>query len=463
MQKFRMSQPRSQQIVEYLDGCITNLTRLAFSTGNTAQKCEILDVIAELVSFESSLTTSVQLTRLIRAFTLDWDRSVRSSAFRLLRTLCTPESEDVFSSLGIQKLAIIRLESSKAPQERVAVLRLIAKWLSTTNNPSIVDCFARALTGVVLAASNHLSTNPVDVYSTSFLVLISVSKRFPKLVLEHLGKILNSCHSRSESTIVSFLVEHIVSLCEGEKTCVQLCPAVLSPQILRLLCKSMTGLSIMRHSLTAIIVSENAALFGEIIQSKSSDIDSISLQAMLGTIPDVEAQLIHDAIKSMSDNSSTSSPEIDLLVLLLRPSTQGYLDKIAWRTPEWIYTRLCDSLNVQGPETVALPDFVPFPLMKPTIPKLPTSSVHLDFAHKQILTEILELISSVQFKTRSNRLTAKRQQTPSLFQSAHLWVAVYDYVLIGSFNLQARRVVHGLMVHSLCHLEDLDIIDSITS
>ena len=435
----------------------TVLYKLAFTTGNTPLKLRLLDICGDFHKSEFSNThLRSRWICSMRMFVLDWDRQVRARAFRLLRLALTHETEKLLHRFSIHKLMIIRLESSKSPHERVSVLRLISHWLTITRNSELTRFFIRSLSGVVIAHSVPLVDRATDFYSTALLMVLAASIRFPDVTLEFLVPILNSLSTRLNATVVGLLLDNICDACASTNSCVQLANEVISSTVLSRLSNSITGISILHHSLTSGKVIELSETILE-LTSHSSETTAL-FTAMLRQVPDIGPALIHASSKSSAASPSITPASLKLLTIICPPNTIDYMQRVSWRFPNWFCERVIDQVHE---EVGSAPNWLP--LSRFDSPELPNRSFQLSPDHTKIVCDIMELISSVQYKSRSGALTIKRQQNPKLFQSPALWVAVYDMVLIGSFNLHARRIIHGLFVHAICSSADLDLVDSLSS
>ena len=432
--------------------------RLGFTTGNSTFKSEILSCMEEVLTLGPlPVVTLENVIRLLRPFTLDWDRVVRSRAFRVLRVIL-PLSEGIQRGLGIDLLALIRLESSKSAQERASILRFLAKWLTVSRESQVIRKITRSLVEILSAYPGVLNCSTADFYSTIFAMLLSASKRFPTETLRLMGRLANSCLHRLDQHSTELLLDSLVLACDASARSLQLSPDVLTPRTITQLSKTLTGISILHHSFTAKKVCEEAVLLMEVLDGEPSSERSAFLQ-MLKHVPDVGPTLLHSAQKTISAYQSSIPVELDLLCAIKPPGIQNYLRKVEWRFPEWIAQKFLERLgDMEDAKTE--PYWAPLRDYETPKTSLPVS-LNLDPERVLILNEILQLLSSVQFKTRAAKLAAKRQQNPALFQSPQLWAAVYGYMYVGSFNLQSRRVIHGLLVHAICSPEDLALVDAL--
>lgn len=442
---------------EFTKKLLSTMGQLAFTTGNTSIKREVLGLLEDLVvPGKESLSNRQTLIQAIRPFVLDWDRLIRSQAFRILR-LILPGNEDIFQRLSLHFLTFIRLESSKSVQERASILRFIAKWLSISTDSGLVESIVRSLTEISVAHTGGLSSNATDFYSAIFAMLLDASKRFPEETLKFLNRIANTCSSRLDNATYGILLDRIVHSCGVVGFSVQVLPDVLSTRAIMKLSKSLAGISMLAHSLTANKVCDEATTFLEIFGEDFSE--KSSFVQMLREVPDVGPILLHSAQKSMTSNASTTSTELDLLCAIEPPGLIDYLNTVSWRFPDWIAQKFRDRILVFQDHPQSATSWLP--LQPFVVASRARRFPPLDPEREVVLKDILELLSSVQFKTRSANLTSKRQQNPALFQSPQLWSAVYGYTFSGSFNLQSRRVIHGLLVHAVCSSADLEVVDSL--
>jgi hypothetical protein len=456
MQNFRMPSLGSAEEATF-EQTEDALNQLGFTTGNSSTKLQVLDVFEDFIdSADGNMVILSRWIRAIRMFVFDWDRQVRTRAFRLLRYLLDQDSEELFINFSIHKLVIIRLESSKSPHERVSVLRLIGLWIALTRNSELVSSFYRSLTAMVTAHTAPLVGIATDFYSTILQVILAASTRFPNETLGFLVQILNTSSSRFEPVLLPLLLDRICGACSSTNSCVQLSSEIISNTVISHLSKSNTGISILHHSLTSQKVIENSRSIAELINNTNEW--TPLFESMLRQVPDLGPALIHSAFKSLASSPSTNSADLSLLSTICPPGTHEIIQKTSWRFPEWFIERVVG--KVHEVDEVS-PSWLP--LAYPGIPEYPNRSYGLSPEQTQLVSDILELISSVQFKSRSHALTTKRQQDPKLFQSPSLWAAVYDIMLVGSFNLHARRIVHGLFVHAICSIPDLDLVDSLSS
>ena len=84
-------------------------------------------------------------------------------------------------------------------------------------------------------------------------------------------------------------------------------------------------------------------------------------------------------------------------------------------------------------------------------------------SHLSILREIDSLASSVHFKQKSASLHSTKENSPRLFLSVPLWLAAMDRLEKGRFNLQSRRVIHSLFIHTFHVRASLATLDNLVS
>jgi hypothetical protein len=227
---------------EYQTAILNRLGILAFVSGESNLK---LDSISRFLTstLASSHPRSVEA---IRPYVLDWDRNVRSAAFRALRYMKIEEVETEFIRLSLDKLVLYRLESCKSAIERISILRFIAAWLNGTRRIEVAETLLSSILELIIG---HLSQSPAQAFLTALIdVFVASLKRFPFLKVSKLRQFLQETAgqlSKRHRKILYYVVQrraiHSGPMCLPEN--------FISPELICDLGLTVGGLSILASSI----------------------------------------------------------------------------------------------------------------------------------------------------------------------------------------------------------------------
>ena len=382
-------------------------------------------------------TPSSPLLHLLRVFILDWDRAVRACAFRSLRLwIAAGGDTQRLHALSIDLLAVTRLESSKSPVERVAILRFLSCWmeLDTPTTRYFLHSFHQLIIG-------QITSEPSSPFLRALIELsLVVFERRPSLVepgpLRELIKALFP-HISEEDKIRFLKFTKTFGPSFG------ISESAVSPNVFAHLLE--TGVDVLANSIgpSTILSGVSSEWVEQLLSGRRSH--AIFLMHAIGFAP-VLAMTIKAKILSPTH---TVIPMHSLLELTRLGRSFGGGNE--WKYPAWVNEKFREmvagvaSVDVSAPQSSRSVD-----VSAPHI-RAPVDHFTLPADLKLVLDEITSLASLVQFNAKCNQLALRKQKTPRLFQSVPLWLQVQDRLQKGRFTLQARRAVHGLFVHTFCH------------
>jgi hypothetical protein len=455
--------------VEYLEQLLQRLENLSFISGEAGLKADSLHRVCTIrVTSPSTEYDISRVFSILRVYTLDWDRAVRASAFRSMRYIMSSEAEKECLRLSLDTLSVIRLESSKSAIERAEVLRFISFWLLHAGDGHTRRYFATSLVeiliGQITAGVNKGQTVPSIFSETLIYMVLGICAKFPELTLDLLLPIYRECFALLPFTFQSLFIPVLVTALESRNCVVTLPQPCLTIPVCEELFQTQYGIMVLSQScdIRTILSGPGKGEFIRIlISALQTDIRPYLLQ--FAEIQDLTRRAIQILREDVIRRSSDSSIVAELLVSVTPISSLLELyDSDAWRFPDWVNDTCRDlisrfnsaDLSFESAHWLGVRSFSPA-IPDATIWDAKTFSEE----EQQVLDMVSGLSSGVQFKLKSNSLSGVKQRSPSIFQSVPLFIAVHQLIRSGSFGLQARRVVHGLFVHTLCDQESLARLD----
>jgi hypothetical protein len=310
---------------EYVIVLCRRLKMARFVSGEASLKVDAIHRITAVIgSLASSDYTSLKhVCELLRIYTMDWDRTVRSSAFRCLRyclkayrDIC----EDCLVKLGIPELTTTRIESCKSSTERASILRFVGAWVNVGSNVRVIRSFVCSLIELLLAAGPSSANSASTELISAILSIVDVAvKGHPKICYSVIQNSLDSL-----ATVVPSSESHkLLSLAKMLSLEVQVLkvPAILlTPEAFSDLLSSATGVAMLRKSID--------------IGQLSSD---IFLETLISRVP--LSPLVEELILPFRE---------ELAELLIASNRFRYLclfktidtSEIAWKYPDWIKDRI---------------------------------------------------------------------------------------------------------------------------
>lgn len=419
---------------ECLDSLLRRLSLLSFISGESSLKLDTLYRLSSILHAHTASSVSIpSIIASVRPFVLDWDRLVRASAFRCLRysLQVTDGSDADLARLSIDALSIYRLESSKSSIERCSILRFIASRLRPGTDDCIVEVYMKAVLELILG---HLGQRPAPPFLTSLVDMFNwLAGRFPKQAFD------SSCMQRFATEVFSSLtipsqrdrfVDILIKAAESGDP-VALPDDQITASTFRFLIRSPGGRAILRRSLDGVSL-ENESVLDVLLEMVMSG-DSLSV--------DNAKKLIKPHVNELKDFINGS---------------QGDRRRVK-------YAPLLESVPIFCEyETPARQNAIrkvkPLPPLTYGIAN-PAAAFTDD--HVSVLAAIDSLASTIHMRQKSSSLNDKNHSHPELFLSVPLWMAVMDRVSVGTFSLQARRVIHGLFIHTFFENESLALLDKL--
>ena len=335
---------------EYLNVLCRRLQLVRFVSGESNLKVDAIHRLTGIVGIRGCYDTSIllKICELMRVFMIDWDRTVRSCAFRCLRyciNLPDPIVDDELRRLYIHQITVMRLEACKSSTERASILKFITSWVKKTSDGRTVSLFVTSMVELIVAAAGSAQGDTLSAFvGVIFEILFDGVHRFPKEFIHIIHRNLDQLAS--------------VANVDWRSRIIELC--------------------------TLLCIENQVVLFPSLLISAASFSEKLPLGFTRRFVPEV-----------------------------------------------------------------------------PEVPQPPHEVIDSeDLA--DVVKEVDALASSVHFKQKSTSLTNKKQRTPQIFQSVHLWFAIMQRMEIGRFSLQARRTIHALFIHVLCDEQSLEVLDSLS-
>ena len=252
---------------EYIHVLTKRLASLAFVSGESAVKGDAISRICSAVSLPGNSTRESLLSciSILRVFLIDWDRAIRSAAFRCFRYCLSADSNlaGELVRLSVDKLITSRLEASKSSLERAEILRFIAAWISLSPSESVVRNLLKSLSELL---SGHVtSASSTNLHSRFVLeltrLICEICRRFPLVAVQTrcLEQLLDAISLIPDKQIrkqgvslarqISFTVAPV-----------RLPESLITPAVFRSLLQTHAGISILSKSLDATSLSCDAYL-----------------------------------------------------------------------------------------------------------------------------------------------------------------------------------------------------------
>lgn len=419
---------------ECLDSLLRRLSLLSFISGESSLKLDTLYRLSSILHAHRASSGSISsIMASVRPLLLDWDRLVRASAFRCLRYCLqvTGGSDADLARLSIDALSIYRLESSKSSLERSSILRFVATRLRRGTDDSIVEVYMKAVLELILG---HLGQSQVPPFLNSLVDMFNwLACRFPEQALD------SACIQRFATEVFPSLnnssqrdrfVGILIKAAESGYP-VSLPDDQITASILRCLIRAQGGLAILSRSLDGVSL-ENESVLDVLLEMVTSG-DSLSVNNAKKLIGPPVSELTDFVNGSQGDRRRVKyAPLLESLPILYEyaiPAAQHVIRKVKPLPPL--------TYGITNPAAAFTDD------------------------HVSVLTAIDSLASSIHMRQKSSSLNDKKHSHPELFLSVPLWMAVMDHVRIGRFSLQARRVIHGLFIHTFFESESLAVLDQL--
>ena len=238
---------------EYLLVLGRRLLNVRFISGESSLKVDAIHRITTVLCSPCDLDTEAvkHVCDMMRIFIIDWDRTVRSSAFRCLRycLIREPSLGQAFVETSVDVLAISRLEACKSSVERAAVLRFLTIWLSTSAGDNFKTRVVSSLVEL-LVASGTVGTNPggLSGFSKTLLnMILDVADRSPVAIKGQLGLLLEFAQSFTDGDFRARILSVVLRMVwEGHIT--RIPEQMISPDVFISLSRSFTGAALLARS-----------------------------------------------------------------------------------------------------------------------------------------------------------------------------------------------------------------------
>jgi hypothetical protein len=280
----------------------------------------------------------------------------------------------------------------------------------------------------------HLGQRPAPPFLTSLVDMFNwLAGRFPKQAFD------SSCMQRFATEVFSSLtipslrdrfVDILIKAAESGDP-VALPDDQITASTFRFLIRSPGGLAILRRSLDGVSL-ENESVLDVLLEMVMSG-DSLSV--------DNAKKLIKPHVSELKDFINGSQG--DRRRVKYAPLLESVPNFCEYETPA---------------RQNAIRKVKPLPPLTYGIAN-PAAAFTDD--HVTVLAAIDSLASTIHMRQKSSSLNDKYHSHPELFLSVPLWMAVMDRVSVGTFSLQARRVIHGLFIHTFFENESLALLDKL--
>ena len=252
---------------EYINVLTKRLALLAFVSGESAVKGDAISRICSAVSLPGNSTRESlrSCISIARVFLIDWDRTIRSAAFRCFRYCLNADSSlaGELVRLSVDKLTTSRLEASKSSLERAEILRFISAWISVCPSASVVRNLLNSLSELL---SGHVtSASSTNLHSRFVLELTrltcEICRRFPLVAVQTrcLEQLLDAIslipdkQLRMQGVSLARQISYTV-------TPVRLPESLIPPALFRSLLQTHAGIAILSKSFEATSLSGDAFL-----------------------------------------------------------------------------------------------------------------------------------------------------------------------------------------------------------
>ena len=201
---------------EYVAVLCRRLQLVRFISGESSLKVDSIHRITAVLGNRACVDLSVipKICELMRVFIIDWDRTVRSSAFRLLRYCIIHHSsiiDDELVKLSIHRFTLIRLEACKTSTERAAVLRFVAEWIRHSSNITTVGILLESMIELLIAAGGSpQGTSLGGFVGVLFDTICEGVHRFPQhcsvIFKRHLDQIISVPDENHKSKLIELCI-----------------------------------------------------------------------------------------------------------------------------------------------------------------------------------------------------------------------------------------------------------------
>jgi hypothetical protein len=323
-----------------------------------------------------------------------------------------------------------------------------------------VDSLAELIIGHVAAQAPRTIS---AFYDTLLRIVIGSPHHLSSSSARLLSRILNSTHTHISQGLLLELANVLINVCEQSRTAVKIHSDAISTDVIDILSESETGLSILYASSNTNLWMRKE-IQNQLLHLLQSSCCKEMLVYLVQSQEDIPTEIVRGLLKSnMTDVDSVTirflclsiRNDVTTLARLLDPHERRYNPALIAKLKD-AFKNTSAGMNI--PPAIEVPRM---PLVD-LVMNSPRPDPLLSGDAQKVLSDIIPLSSSVQFKVKSAHLSTARQTNPSLFQSVQLFFAVYERVFTGSFNLAARRAIHGVFVHTLCSKEALDELDCIS-
>ena len=314
---------------------------LRFVSGESSIKLDALHRICSVVATSPSLPMklSPMVIEHLRVYMLDWDRLVRSTAFRCLRYSICPETEDIMVSLAIDSFTTYRLEASKSSLERVSIIRFVSVWVSLTDRDAVVELFINSILELILGQVGAQS-GPLSPFLVSLIDLyMSIVTRHPLIgsrvgrIAEFFEVVFPALQGAQRDQLLQ-LVMHVSSRVSP----VRLAESTITPGIMVYLLNSVTGIAILANSVDAATL------------SRSDDyLDCLLAALSQARTYEYILQLIDPFRLELADHI-LSVNKFKYMALIAGVDVES----MRWKFPSWVTDRLSDT-TLSGSRRSSLP------------------------------------------------------------------------------------------------------------
>lgn len=265
---------------------LQRMSHLELVSGESSVKSDSLQKLC--LCLESGLSTDLRarVIRSIRSFVLDWDRVIRSMAFRCLRYCFSGRDvEEVLLAFSLDKLCISRLDAAKSSVERSQILRFIARWLHSTQREDVVEFFTKSLLEI---AWSHAAATQISSFDSCMVdILICICSRFP--VVSSRVSALRRLLNHAVSAFDTHIRDKIISLVVAQS---RLRPPVTVPedhltaQIVAILLQSPLGTLTLQASMSAKFITDRESVMEQLLILRMDTFSKCRVDSLLHPMRD---------------------------------------------------------------------------------------------------------------------------------------------------------------------------------
>jgi hypothetical protein len=306
---------------EYVNVLCRRLSLVKFVSGEASLKVDAIHRICSALAYTDStnFATVESVAALMRIFINDWDRTVRSCAFRCLRyCLLRGIPSGTLTNLSVDLLCVTRLEACKSSVERAAVLKFMAAWISKTADLNVLSVLLSSLVEMMILTGSSPSPHAAFTHVVAEMIT-DICRKHPDLGSKHTRYLFDAFSSCPDAFVREKLIALAIMLFRkgfpqkvGEE--------LITPDIFARILRIDAGRALVMKSVDATF------FFSEGILSILMDAFSEGVDVNQLILP-YKDELVDHFI------SNKKMPYLELF-------GSADIAKIAWKYPDWMRERI---------------------------------------------------------------------------------------------------------------------------